>query len=482
MHRLAGALVDGNAGECLRVVGDLAQEGYDLPHVARDFLSHLRDLVVAKVCPEPGGLLDLAEEEIADVKALAERASADDLTRLHQGFSRSFDDIVRGGQPRASLEMTLVRLSRRPALLPVDELLRKIGELERRLAGAGGASSGPGGGGGGGGGGIPHRGGEARPGGPAAQQAPRRPAGQAGGADFGEPPGAGGMPFRPEGSAREPHAGGVARGSSAGGEAPPEAPPSNSIDISSNPVGDHFGEVAPRPSPPSPAPISSNPVGFSQPPSVSAPATSAPPARNLTPQASPLGSAAIPAASPPPRPAAPPPGASPPARPGSSMPARPGYGAGVESRAPAPEARGPSGGALGEGGFAAWRSIVENLRAQNGRIASFYDHAVPLHIDADRIVLGFDADYVFAENAMEGSARDLLIAAARRQFGRAPSITFERAASRSGTIAQAESAEKRAKTDAARHRIAEHPLVTAAIELLGAELKDVRLPQDLAEW
>jgi DNA polymerase-3 subunit gamma/tau len=58
MHRLAGALVDGNAGECLRVVGELAQEGYDLPHVARDFLSHLRDLVVAKVCPEPAGLLD----------------------------------------------------------------------------------------------------------------------------------------------------------------------------------------------------------------------------------------------------------------------------------------------------------------------------------------------------------------------------------------------------------------------------------------
>ena len=102
-------------------------------------------------------------------------------------------------------------------------------------------------------------------------------------------------------------------------------------------------------------------------------------------------------------------------------------------------------------------------------------------MDADRIVLGFDADYMFADHAMDAPSRDLLIASARRHFGRAPSVAFERTASRSGTIAQAESAEKKARTEAARRHIAEHPLVTAAIELLGAELKDVRLPQELAE-
>ena len=143
-HRLASALVDGDAAECVRVVGELAGQGYDLPHVARDFLRHLRDLVVAKVCEEPGKLLDLADAEVADVKSLAARADADDLLRLHQGFSRSFDDVVRSGQPRAALEMTLVRLARRPALVPVDELLRRLGELERRLHGGGGSPPPPG--------------------------------------------------------------------------------------------------------------------------------------------------------------------------------------------------------------------------------------------------------------------------------------------------------------------------------------------------
>ena len=82
-------------GDVLSVVASLAEQGYDLAHVARDLLAHLRDLVVAKVCAEPGQLLDLADDEARDVIALAARASADDLTRLHQGFSRGFDDIVR---------------------------------------------------------------------------------------------------------------------------------------------------------------------------------------------------------------------------------------------------------------------------------------------------------------------------------------------------------------------------------------------------
>ncbi|HVY47903.1 MAG TPA: DNA polymerase III subunit gamma/tau, partial [Minicystis sp.] len=137
LHELAGALVAGDAGAAVKVVGDLAQEGYDLPHVARDILAQLRDLVVAKVAKEPEKLLDLADVELADVRALAEKADVDDLTRLHQGFSRAFDDITKSGQPRPALEMTLVRLARRPPLLPVDELLRRLADLERRLGGGG---------------------------------------------------------------------------------------------------------------------------------------------------------------------------------------------------------------------------------------------------------------------------------------------------------------------------------------------------------
>ncbi|MDP9001082.1 MAG: DNA polymerase III subunit gamma/tau [Myxococcota bacterium] len=163
LHELGAALIDGNAAACLGVVDRLAQQGFDLVHVTRDVLRHLRNLVIAKMCagqaqcdePSLRQMLDLADEEVRDVLALTARADADDLSRCFQGFSNAYDDVVRSGHPRIALEMALVRLARRPPLLPLDELLARVGDLERRLGGAPPPVPAPRGGGGGTGRGIP---------------------------------------------------------------------------------------------------------------------------------------------------------------------------------------------------------------------------------------------------------------------------------------------------------------------------------------
>jgi DNA polymerase-3 subunit gamma/tau len=133
LHDLASAMVEARTQDCLQIVDQLSNQGFDISHVARDFLGLLRDLVVAKACQQPDNLLDLPDSEKADVIRLAASANLDDLMRLHQGFSAGFDDIVRSGQPRAALEMSLVRLARRPPLLAMDELLYRLGALEHRL-------------------------------------------------------------------------------------------------------------------------------------------------------------------------------------------------------------------------------------------------------------------------------------------------------------------------------------------------------------
>jgi DNA polymerase-3 subunit gamma/tau len=150
LHRLGAAVVEGHASRCLDVVAELAEQGFLMSTVARDFLAHLRDLVVARVCEQPAVLLEVADEERADLASLAARTSGDDLSRLYLAFSRAYDDIVRSPQPRAALEMALVRLARRPALVPIDELCARLAEMEERLGGGaptGGARGAPEGGG-----------------------------------------------------------------------------------------------------------------------------------------------------------------------------------------------------------------------------------------------------------------------------------------------------------------------------------------------
>jgi DNA polymerase-3 subunit gamma/tau len=145
---LGRALVDGDAEAALKLVEVVANQGFDMVHVARDLLALLRDAVVSAVCQHPEELIDLPEEEQAQVHEFA-RAGSDDLVRLHQGFSRGYDEIARSSQPRAALEMLLVKLARRPPLLPIDDLIDRLSRLERRtLSGGGGGSAGSSGGGG----------------------------------------------------------------------------------------------------------------------------------------------------------------------------------------------------------------------------------------------------------------------------------------------------------------------------------------------
>jgi len=130
---IAQGLLSGDAETCLFRVGELSDQGFDVPHLTRDLLSLLRDLVVAKVCKDTKQLLDAPDEELAEIAAMVSKHSDSDLMRLYQGFGRGFDDVVRSADPRAGLEMLLVRLAQRPALLPIDELLHRIGHLEKRL-------------------------------------------------------------------------------------------------------------------------------------------------------------------------------------------------------------------------------------------------------------------------------------------------------------------------------------------------------------
>lgn len=132
---VASAVLQGHPEECLELIAELGDAGYDMSHVTRDLLALLRDLAVAKVAPNAPHLLDRTAEEVREIATLSREASESDLLRLHQSFSKNYDEVVRSSDPRAGLEMLLVRLALRPPLLPVDELLHRLAHLERRLLG-----------------------------------------------------------------------------------------------------------------------------------------------------------------------------------------------------------------------------------------------------------------------------------------------------------------------------------------------------------
>jgi len=390
LHQLGEALVDGDAAACLGIVADLAQQGYGLQHVARDFLSHLRDLVAAKVSDQPERLLDLADSERRDVMALAQRSDVDDLSRVYLGFSRAFDDIVRSAQPRGAFEMALVRLARRPPLLPLDELLRRLADLERRLGGGPGAEPGAQGGGRAAGGGG---------------RAPGRGKGKGRGAARAEAASAAQATPAAEAERRAP------------APAPSPTPPAVARDAAPEP--------APRREP------------------------SQPPAPAPTPKRAPQPDRRAPQ---------PDPGAPRSESPPSSLPPR----------------------KLEPAAFDSWQAVVARLATDKPRVASVFEHAAPLIVEPGRLLLGVEPNSFIAQQAQDAEAQALLRHAASDHFGVATEVELDLGGGygKVQTLAAKHSAEQAARLAEARQLVANHPLVLDAIEVLGAELKDVRLPDD----
>jgi DNA polymerase-3 subunit gamma/tau len=357
MHDLGAALVGGNAAGCLALIGALAEQGRDIGHIARQLLELLRDLVVCKICDKPGSLIDLPDDEREKLEKLAKERDTNDVVRLYHGFSQSFDDVVRSGQPRAALEMLLVRLAQRPALVPLDDLVVRLSALERRLAGGAGS------------------GGARDPGGGGAGRQPREARGRS-------------RESRPSPAGRA--------GEEPSGDEPPGAPP----------------EPAPRTT----APLAAVPAPESREAAVvEAPAVTETPGAE--------------------------------------------YHERLETLA----------------------SVLENLRATRPELAAFLEHAVPLSVTGDALVLGFSPGFDFARQLCERASLEALERAGRERFGRVVKITLRfdcKDCTGFPTLSSLNNQERQKRKREATLVARGHPRIAEAEEILGARLKELRLEQD----
>jgi DNA polymerase-3 subunit gamma/tau len=169
---LTAAILEGNSQRALLLVEDLFHFGIDLQKFAGELVKHLRDLIVIKVCAEPGRLVDLPDSEVAQMAELVRDQPSARLQRLFSAMMQGADEIGRSPFPKLALEMVLLRLCEQGATLPLGEVLQGLARLEARLAEGGGdlpPSTG------GGSGGPPGYGGPQRP--ASGSFAPSTPAG-----------------------------------------------------------------------------------------------------------------------------------------------------------------------------------------------------------------------------------------------------------------------------------------------------------------
>ena len=140
VRAFARALVGHEATPALEAIDRAAREGEDLGAFIRDVIELLRRAMVLKAAPATR-LPDVPHAEAADLRAIGEAASLDDLLYVLRAFLDADAAMRESPHPRVELEIAAVRATRRPEPRALEDVLKKVEEAESRLRQSGGASA-----------------------------------------------------------------------------------------------------------------------------------------------------------------------------------------------------------------------------------------------------------------------------------------------------------------------------------------------------
>ena len=125
LHRLAEALLLGEAGAALAALAEIFSFGMDVKRFGTDLLACFRNLMLCKI-DGAAGLFDLPEDEIATLRRLAE---GHNLATIHQKLAllmRLTEDIRHSNQPHLALECGFLAIIEAGNVEPVVDLLEKL--------------------------------------------------------------------------------------------------------------------------------------------------------------------------------------------------------------------------------------------------------------------------------------------------------------------------------------------------------------------
>jgi DNA polymerase-3 subunit gamma/tau len=131
---ISSAIAGGDTGKCLDIINNIHTYGHDMGRLCRELQEHFRDLMVVKIGGDPSQLTDLQGKEIDDLVAQAEKFSLEQIHRLFNILLKSEEEISRSSFPKVIMEVALVKMATLGQLVPLDQIMDRLKELESNLA------------------------------------------------------------------------------------------------------------------------------------------------------------------------------------------------------------------------------------------------------------------------------------------------------------------------------------------------------------
>ena len=155
LYEISAAVIRGDARRCVELVAQAVAQGRDVNRLSRDLVEHFRNLLVARLASGRNDarranessagfytqLLDLPDQEIADLAAQSRPVSIETLLDYFDFMAAGDEAVTRASTPRFALESVLIHLAGLPQTLPVAALIERLERLEGKFSSGGGKES-----------------------------------------------------------------------------------------------------------------------------------------------------------------------------------------------------------------------------------------------------------------------------------------------------------------------------------------------------
>jgi DNA polymerase-3 subunit gamma/tau len=124
-------ILEQNPARAFSLVDKIIERGYDLRFFSKELIQHFRNLLLAKSVKEPQELLPLGPEELAQLKAEADKASPEELLRYLSALQQAEPGLRYSSHPQIYLESLLVRLCHFKKIIPLQDLISEVEKLKK---------------------------------------------------------------------------------------------------------------------------------------------------------------------------------------------------------------------------------------------------------------------------------------------------------------------------------------------------------------
>jgi DNA polymerase-3 subunit gamma/tau len=112
LREVVTAILEQDPARALRAIAVVQDCGSDLRVFCSELMEHIRNILVAKMVPNADDLIELAPEELAEIKVDASRLSVEQVQEIFRVFHQAEEGLRDSQHPWFLLEMAAVRASR----------------------------------------------------------------------------------------------------------------------------------------------------------------------------------------------------------------------------------------------------------------------------------------------------------------------------------------------------------------------------------